>query len=75
MGFAGVKVFSATLTEERLALGDRIGSWLAQHPELRAEHAVAVQSSCAAFHCLTIVVFYSRRAERDGSFAVIRQRP
>lgn len=59
MTFAGVKVFSATGTEDRLALGDRIGRWLAEHPELRGDHAVVVQSSCAAFHCLTIVVFYS----------------
>ena len=52
-------MFSATLTEDRVALGERVESWLRQHPELRGEEAAVLQSSCAGFHCLTIVVFYS----------------
>lgn len=65
--FNRVKVFSATVASERAHLGDRVTQWRAEHPALEIADLVVTQSSDAAFHCLTITVFYweasaSRRA-------------
>lgn len=56
--FRGVKVFSATLQQDREQLGARIMHWLAAHPRLRIVDKVVCQSSDDAFHCLTFVFFY-----------------
>ena len=56
--FAGVKVFSATLQQDREQLGARIMAWLAANPRLRVVDKVVCQSSDDAFHCLTFVLFY-----------------
>lgn len=56
--FRGVKVFSATLQQDRDQLGARIMQWLAAHPRLRIVDKVVRQSSDDAFHCLTFVFFY-----------------
>jgi hypothetical protein len=65
--FNGVQVFSATVASERAHLGDRVTQWRAEHPAVEIVDLVVTQSSDAAFHCLTISVFYweassSRRA-------------
>ena len=57
-GFTGVKVFSATLQQQRDALGARVTGWLAEHPGIVIVDKVITQSSDAAFHCMSIVLFY-----------------
>lgn len=58
LGFNAVKVFSATLAEERERLGERIKAWIAAHPEATIVDKQVRQSSDEAFHCLTIILFY-----------------
>ena len=52
-----VKVFSATKSRERDALGDGLTSWLRARPNLMVVAKDVRLSSDAEFHCLTIVVF------------------
>ncbi|HET9621607.1 MAG TPA: hypothetical protein VFP84_09590 [Kofleriaceae bacterium] len=56
--FNGVKVFSATMFADRDRLGDVITAWLAERPHIKVTQMVVTQSSDAAFHCITITVFY-----------------
>ena len=56
--FNGVKVFSATMAQERENLGDRITEWLRTRPQVQVVDTVVTQSSDEAFHCLAITVFY-----------------
>lgn len=56
--FNGVKVFAATMFKDRDLLGERVTHWLAAHPELEIVDIKQTQSSDAAFHCITISVFY-----------------
>ena len=56
--FNGVKVFSATMAQERENLGDRITEWLRTRPHVEVVDTVVTQSSDEAFHCLAITVFY-----------------
>lgn len=58
----GIRVFSATLAQDRQQLGDRVTDWIANNRDLAIRDVTIVQSSDQAFHCLTIVVFYGRRA-------------
>jgi hypothetical protein len=58
VGFAAVKVFSATMGPDRAALGDKITAWLAQHPRVHVVDKEILQSSDDGFHCLSIVIFY-----------------
>lgn len=55
--WTGCKVFSATMQQDRDALGDKITAWL-QRASVRPVDVVVRQSSDAAFHCLSITVFY-----------------
>lgn len=56
--FNGVKVFSATMAQERDQLGEKVSAWLADHPNLKVVDTVVTQSSDEAFHCLAITLFY-----------------
>ncbi len=56
--FNGVKVFSATMAQERENLGDRITVWLRDRPHVQVVDTIVTQSSDEAFHCLAITVFY-----------------
>lgn len=56
--FESVKVFSATMVNERERLGDRINEWLAEHPAVELCEAVVTQSSDASYHCVAITLFY-----------------
>jgi hypothetical protein len=56
--FNGVKVFSATMAQERENLGDRITEWLRTHPQCEVVDKLVTQSSDEAFHCLAITLFY-----------------
>ena len=55
--FHGCKVFTATMSRDREAFGERITAWLRQTGYEPVEACVQ-QSSDAAFHCMTIVIFY-----------------
>ena len=60
--FTGAKVFSATKAKERDELGEVITRWLAAHPEVEIVDKVVTQSSDREFHCLTITLFFCRKA-------------
>jgi hypothetical protein len=59
LAFDGVKVFSATLFQQRAQLGEVVTEWIAANPTKRLAEIVVTQSSDASFHCFTITVFYS----------------
>lgn len=56
--FSGVKIFSATMMNERAALGDLVTKWIHDNPALELHEIVVTQSSDEAFHCVTLTVFY-----------------
>jgi hypothetical protein len=58
--FNAVKVFSATMFQERDQLGEKISAWIAANPSYEVIDIVVTQSSDAAFHCIAITVFYRR---------------
>jgi hypothetical protein len=59
--FTGVKVFTTTLARDREAMGEHIGRWLHDHPDLEVVDRVVTQSSDSEFHCLSITLFYRDR--------------
>lgn len=62
MSFDGVKVFSATKAREREELGERISDWIAQYQHrIEIVDKVVRQSSDREFHCLSILLFYTRK--------------
>lgn len=56
--FNGVKIFSATMAQDRDRLGERITDWIREHPDFEIVDTVVTQSSDEAFHCLVISLFY-----------------
>ncbi len=56
--FNGVKIFSATMAQDRDRLGDRITEWLRSNPQAEVVDTIVTQSSDEAFHCLAITLFY-----------------
>ena len=54
----GVKVFSATMAQEREQIGERITEWLRVNPQVKIVDTIVTQSSDSAFHCLAFTVFY-----------------
>jgi hypothetical protein len=58
--FSGVKVFSATMAQERDQLGEKITQWLATHPGVEIVDKIVTQSSDEAFHCLAITLFFNQ---------------
>jgi hypothetical protein len=57
--FTGVKVFSATMAQERDQLGEKITAWLKANPGVQIVDKIVTQSSDEAFHCLAITLFYN----------------
>jgi len=43
---------------DRGQLGEKVTAWIASGPKRRLTDIVVTQSSDAAFHCITIAVFY-----------------
>jgi hypothetical protein len=58
MRFNGVKVFSATMAQERDQLGEKITAWLENHRNVKIVDKIVTQSSDEAFHCLAITLFF-----------------
>jgi hypothetical protein len=56
--FNGVKIFSATLAQNRETLGERVMAWLCNDPSREVIDTVVTQSSDEAFHCIAITIFY-----------------
>ena len=56
--FNGVKIFSATMFADRGQLGERVTAWIASGPSRKLTDIIITQSSDAAFHCVTISIFY-----------------
>jgi hypothetical protein len=56
--FNGVKVFSATMAQERENLGEKLTSWVREHPQCQIVDTIVTQSSDEAFHCLAITIFF-----------------
>ena len=56
--FTGVKIFSATMFQEREQLGEKVTQWLRANPTHRIVDYIVTQSSDEAFHCLAITLFY-----------------
>ncbi len=56
--FNGVKVFSATMAQERENLGEKVTAWIREHPTSQIVDTIVTQSSDEAFHCLAITVFF-----------------
>ncbi len=63
--FNGIKVFSATLFNDRQLLGDKVTAWIADNPSNEVTEIVVTQSSDAAFHCIALTVFY--RSQKPAS--------
>jgi hypothetical protein len=61
----GVKVFAATMAQEREKLGEKVTAWIRNFPQNEIVDTVVTQSSDEAFHCLAITVFYLEK-EREG---------
>lgn len=60
--YDGVKVFSATRSTDREKLGAWMTEWLKNNANLEVVETRVVQSSDNAYHCLSIVAFWKRRA-------------
>jgi hypothetical protein len=56
-----VKVFSETMARERQSLGEKVTKYLQDNQDLVVMDKVITQSSDSAFHCLSIVLFMSKR--------------
>ncbi len=56
--FNGVKVFSATMAQERDQLGEKVTHWLEAHRNFKIVDKIVTQSSDEAFHCLAITLFF-----------------
>jgi hypothetical protein len=56
--FNGVKVFCATVAQERESLGEKVTAWMRKNPEKSVVESVVTQSSDEAFHCIAITVFF-----------------
>ena len=56
--FNGVKIFSATMFADREQLGERVTAWLGNGVQRKLTDIIVTQSSDAAFHCVTISIFY-----------------
>jgi hypothetical protein len=56
--FNGVKVFSATMYQQREQLGEIVTAWIAEHSRAKVTEFVVTQSSDDEFHMVAITVFY-----------------
>jgi len=56
--YNGIKIFSATMAQERENLGDKVTVWIRDNPQRAIRDTIVTQSSDQAFHCLAITVFY-----------------
>lgn len=63
--FTGVKVISATMFAQRQVLGETVTQWLEEarrRPGFEIVDVVVRQSSDAAYHCVSICIFFREDA-------------
>ena len=63
--FNGIKVFSATLFNDRQQLGDKVTAWIADNPRNELTEIIVTQSSDASFHCIALTLFYRSSPHDD----------
>jgi hypothetical protein len=63
--FNAVKIFTATKAKEREDLGEVITRWLNANPGIEIVDKVVQQSSDNEYHCLTVVLFYKKKAASE----------
>ena len=67
--FNGVKVFAATMFQQRQELGEVVTRWLEEarrtRPGFELVDMQIRQSSDDAFHCFSIVLFYKETVNRE----------
>ena len=56
--FNGVRVFSATMMNDRDHLGEKVTAWIEHNPSFKITDVVVTQPSTEAFPCTAITVFY-----------------
>jgi len=61
LAFNAVKVFSATMAQDRDQLGEKITHWLAANQGVEIVDKIVTQSSDEAFHCLAITLFFNAK--------------
>ena len=59
--FNGVKVFSATMAQEREHLGEKVTDWIRSRPDVEVINTIVTQSSDEAFHCIAITLFFKEQ--------------
>ena len=60
-GFSGVKVFSASMWQDRERLGEKVTAWIEERGDtIDLVEIVVRQSSDSSFHLVSIVVFYNQ---------------
>jgi hypothetical protein len=59
VAFNGVKIFSATMFQQRDQLGETVTAWIAANPTKKVTEFVVTQSSDAEFHCIAISLFFT----------------
>jgi hypothetical protein len=68
--FNGVKVFCATMYQQRQTLGEQVTAWLtdarANRPGFQLVSIEVYQSSDAAFHCISIVITFNEDVSDKG---------
>ena len=57
--FNAVKIFSATMAQEREHLGEKVTDWIRANPDAEIVNTIVTQSSDEAFHCIAITLFYN----------------
>jgi hypothetical protein len=68
--FNGVKVFSATMWQQRELLGETVSAWLAGARARNGFEVVDIlvrQSSDNEFHCIAIIVFFVERLSKPAT--------
>jgi hypothetical protein len=67
--FNGVKVFAATMVQQRQELGEQVTAWMEsarrQIPGFEVVDIKVTQSSDEAFHCISVCVFYKEDVSKE----------
>lgn len=62
--FDSVKVFSATMHQQRSVLGEVVTDWLRDNRGIDVVDRVVTQSSDSEFHCISITIFYNAKRKK-----------
>lgn len=62
--FNGMKIFSATMMNDREHLGEKVTAWIRDNPQAKLTDITVTQSSDEAFHCIAITVCFHEQLNR-----------